>query len=71
MHPLALGNVRTIRRMLDEHGTLKDISIIGVGGVSDNAGSERMKNAGASAVAIGTAFGVHGVSVFSKIAGTA
>ncbi|MCJ1392128.1 dihydroorotate dehydrogenase [Xylographa bjoerkii] len=69
LHPLALGNVRTIRRMLDVHAELKDIAIIGVGGVSDSAGFDRMKNAGASAVAVGTALGIHGVSIFGKIAG--
>ncbi|MCJ1403561.1 dihydroorotate dehydrogenase [Xylographa trunciseda] len=68
LHPLALGNVRTIRRMLDKHAKLKDISIIGVGGVADNAGFERMRKAGASAVAVGTALGIHGISVFGKIA---
>ncbi|MCJ1383691.1 dihydroorotate dehydrogenase [Xylographa soralifera] len=70
LHPLALGNVRTIRRMLDEHASLKNINIIGVGGVADTAGFERMKRAGASAVAVGTALGIHGVSVFSMIRGT-
>ncbi|MCJ1414077.1 dihydroorotate dehydrogenase [Xylographa parallela] len=70
LHPLALGNVRTIRRMLDEHASLKNIDIIGVGGVSDSAGFERMKKAGASAVAVGTALGIHGVSIFSEITGT-
>ena len=56
--------------MLDEHASLKNIDIIGVGGVSDSAGFERMKKAGASAVAVGTALGIHGVSIFSEITGT-
>ena len=56
--------------MLDEHSSLGDINIIGVGGVADSAGFERMKKAGASAVAVGTALGIHGVSIFSKIRGT-
>ena len=67
LHPLALGNVRTIRRMLDKHERLRKISIIGVGGISDGAGYRRMINAGASAVAIGTALGSHGIDIFEKI----
>ena len=67
LHPLALGNVRTIRRMLDEYLELRHIQIIGVGGVSDGAGYRRMKNAGASVVAVGTALGMYGVEVFDKI----
>ena len=63
-----MGNVRTIRRMLDQHPALKDIGVIGVGGVSDSAGFRRMMKAGASAVAIGTALGTHGASIFAKIA---
>lgn len=38
LHPIALGNVATLRRMLDSHQSLKGIDIIGVGGVSDAAG---------------------------------
>ena len=67
LHPLALGNVSTLRRMLDKYEQLRNISIIGVGGVSDGAGYLRMINAGASAVAIGTALGSYGVGIFEKI----
>ena len=67
LHPLALGNVRTIRRMLDRHVELGDISIVGVGGVSDGAGYHRMRNAGAAAVGIGTALGSYGIDIFEKI----
>lgn len=67
LHPLALGNVRTIREMLDKHPELKDIDIIGVGGVSDRAGFERMRAVGAKAVAVATALGREGVNVFGKI----
>ncbi len=67
LHPLALGNVATLRRMLDAHKELKHIEIIGVGGVSDAAGYKRMRGAGASAVAVGTALGVEGTSIFEKI----
>ena len=67
LHPLALGNVRTIREMLDKHEALKDIDIIGVGGVSDKAGFERMRAVGAKAVAVATALGREGIDVFGKI----
>ena len=67
LHPLALGNVATLRRMLDAHDELKHIEIIGVGGVSDAAGYERMRSVGASAVAVGTALGAEGVGVFERI----
>ncbi len=69
LHPLALGNVKTIRKMLDASTSdeLKKIWIIGVGGVSDGLGYSRMRSAGASAVAVGTALGREGVKVFKKI----
>ena len=67
LHPLALGNVATLRRMLNAHKELEAIDIIGVGGVSDVAGYKRMEAAGASAVAIGTALGVEGTTIFEKI----
>ncbi|KAK4692395.1 dihydroorotate dehydrogenase (fumarate), partial [Lecanoromycetidae sp. Uapishka_2] len=69
LHPLALGNVATLRRMLDAHEQLKDIEIIGVGGVSDAAGYSRMRSVGAAVVGVGTALGVEGVSIFEKILG--
>ena len=67
LHPLSLGNVYTIRRMLDANEALKHIAIIGVGGVNDRAGYERMRNVGAAAVAVGTALGREGVGIFEKI----
>ena len=67
LHPLALGNVATLREMLNEHEELRDIQIIGVGGVSDRAGYKRMKSAGAAAVGVATALGSEGVGVFEKI----
>jgi dihydroorotate dehydrogenase (fumarate) len=67
LHPLALGNVATIRRLLDDHEDLKRIRIIGVGGVGDADGYRRMKSVGAYAVGVGTALGREGVDVFGKI----
>ena len=68
LHPLALGNVATIRRMLDEHpGPLGHVRIIGVGGVLDAGGYRRMRAAGASAVAIATGLGLKGVGIFGEV----
>jgi dihydroorotate dehydrogenase (fumarate) len=70
LHPLALGNVYTIKKMLAQHKELKDIQIIGVGGVEDIAGYQRMRAVGATAVGIGTALGRKGVKVFEDIGGS-
>ncbi|KAI9158100.1 putative dihydroorotate dehydrogenase A (fumarate) [Paramyrothecium foliicola] len=67
LHPLALGNVATIKRMLDEVTELNHIQIIGIGGVSDGAGYRRFKQVGAFAVGVGTALGKQGVAVFDAI----
>jgi dihydroorotate dehydrogenase (fumarate) len=69
LHPLALGNVKTIRSMLDasEYEDVKQISIIGIGGVKDAEGFQRMRTVGADAVGVGTALGREGVGIFEKI----
>lgn len=69
LHPIALGNVRTVRGMLDasEYADVRDIKIIGIGGVSDAAAYRRMMKVGAEAVGVGTALGREGVAVFEKI----
>jgi dihydroorotate dehydrogenase (fumarate) len=67
LHPLALGNVKALRDMLNGHELLKGIKVIGIGGVSDTAGFKRMKAVGASAVGVGTALGRKGVRVFEQI----
>jgi dihydroorotate dehydrogenase (fumarate) len=69
LHPLALGNVRMIRRLLDESpcDELRGITVVGVGGVSDAGGYRRMRKVGAGAVGVGTALGREGVGVFEKI----
>lgn len=67
LHPLSLGNVKTIRSMLDQHENLKAIDIIGVGGVCDKASFDRMKSVGAKFMGVGTALGREGVAVFDKI----
>lgn len=68
LHPLALGNVRTIHGLLHEHSReLGHIQIIGVGGVDDFEGYQRMRTVGAAAVGVGTALGRYGVKIFEKI----
>ncbi|KAF2460911.1 hypothetical protein BDY21DRAFT_333794 [Lineolata rhizophorae] len=67
LHPLALGNVHTLRDLLSKQPELAHVQIIGVGGVEDAAGFARMRKVGASAVGVGTALGRYGVDVFEKI----
>ncbi|KAK0303632.1 dihydroorotate dehydrogenase [Friedmanniomyces endolithicus] len=67
LHPLALGNVRVIRGMLDGHEGLRGVDVIGVGGVGSRAGYERMRAVGAKVVGVGTALGREGVGVFETI----
>ncbi|KAF2856152.1 FMN-linked oxidoreductase [Plenodomus tracheiphilus IPT5] len=67
LHPLALGNVYTIKGMLFQHKELEQIHIIGVGGVEDVDGYNRMRAVGAAAVGVGTALGRKGVRVFQEI----
>ncbi len=67
LHPLSLGNVATLRKCLNERESSREIMIVGVGGVGDHGGFERMRKVGASAVAVATALGREGVGVFEKI----
>ncbi|PSK40345.1 hypothetical protein B9Z65_8 [Elsinoe australis] len=67
LHPLSLGNVRSVRSLLDAEERLRDIDVIGVGGVEDRSGFERMRTAGAKVVGVGTALGREGVGIFAKI----
>lgn len=67
LHPLSLGNVATFRHLLDAHPSTSGILIIGVGGVHDNAGFERMRAVGAEAVGVATVLGRKGTGVFQEI----
>lgn len=67
LHPLALGNVATLRRMLDQSKMTKHVDIIGIGGVEDCPGYRRMRGAGAMAVGLATALGRKGLKVFAEI----
>ena len=66
LHTLALGNVARLRWLLDEGG-LEETIVIGVGGVEDAEGMERMLAVGAEVVGCATALGREGVSVFGMI----
>lgn len=69
IHPISLGNVKTIRRMLDASSfeSVRNTAVIGVGGVKDNAGFNRMRQVGAAIIGIATALGREGVGIFEKI----
>ncbi|KAI1762153.1 dihydroorotate dehydrogenase [Hypoxylon sp. FL1150] len=67
LHPLALGNVRALREMLDAAPQTRHVAVIGVGGVEDADGYRRMRGVGAAAVGVGTALGRKGVGVFGEI----
>ena len=71
LHPLALGNVRALRNGLDASRmeAVRKVAIIGVGGVADREGFERMMEVGATAVGVATALGREGIEVFGKIVG--
>ncbi|KAG6857653.1 hypothetical protein H0H87_010222 [Tephrocybe sp. NHM501043] len=69
LHSLALGNVYTFSQLLREPGnsSLRNISIIGVGGVTSKAAAERMRQAGATVVGCATLLGKEGVRAFEII----
>lgn len=69
LHALALGNVYTFSNILSKttDPALKQISIIGVGGVTSPEAAERMKKAGAKVVACATLLGREGVAAFKTI----
>jgi dihydroorotate dehydrogenase (fumarate) len=69
LHPLALGNVYTLRQLLDAHDdpSVRNILIIGVGGVTTRAAHVRMRHAGAAVVACATILVREGAGVFEKL----
>lgn len=67
LHPLALGNVYTLKGLFFQHVALEHVQIIGVGGVEDVNGYNRMRAVGAAAVGVGTALGRKGVKIFEEI----
>lgn len=71
LHPLALGNVYTFKKLLSspkaQNSGLSGMKIIGVGGVTSKAAAKRMKNAGADVIGCATLFGKEGVYAFKII----
>lgn len=69
VHQLALGNIHRLRTLIDasRDARVRGITLIGVGGVCDSDSAERFRRAGADAVAVATAFGREGITVFDKI----
>ncbi|KAK4113535.1 FMN-linked oxidoreductase [Canariomyces notabilis] len=69
LHPLALGNVCTLRRMLDQRGEKLGchVQLVGVGGVLDAQAYRRMRAVGADVVGVATGLGLKGVGVFGEI----
>jgi dihydroorotate dehydrogenase (fumarate) len=69
LHALSLGNVYTFSQLLREHeyDDLKDIIIIGVGGVTSKEAAVRMRRAGAAIVGCATLFGKEGVKAFEIV----
>lgn len=70
IHPLSLGNVFSFANLLESHKdkAVRKIEIIGVGGVVDKQGVERMKKVGAAVVGCATLLGREGVKGFEKLA---
>ncbi|KAF9493889.1 FMN-linked oxidoreductase [Pleurotus eryngii] len=69
LHPLALGNVYTFSTLLQSaaFSDLKDIVVIGVGGVTDISGVQRMRAAGAQVVGAASLFGKYGPDAFQRL----
>ncbi|KAG7098381.1 hypothetical protein E1B28_000339 [Marasmius oreades] len=70
LHGLALGNVFTFAELLAKEDALKDIAIIGVGGVTTGQAALRMRQAGAAVVGCATLLGIEGVKAFETISNT-
>lgn len=69
IHSLALGNVYSFSTLLKKHPdvAMRNISIIGVGGVTSHKALERMKAAGATVVGCATLLGMRGVEAFETL----
>ena len=70
IHALSLGNVFSFAKLLGSHEdkAMREIKLIGVGGVVDKQGVLRMKKVGAAVVGCATLLGREGVKGFEKLA---
>jgi dihydroorotate dehydrogenase (fumarate) len=73
IHALSLGNVFTFSRLLAESDdtAMREIIIIGAGGVTSPEAVERMNRAGAKIVGCATLLGKEGVKAFEILSGNA
>jgi dihydroorotate dehydrogenase (fumarate) len=71
IHPLSLGNVYTFARLLASASdlALRNIVVIGVGGVTSPEAVSRMHRAGAAVVGCATLLGKEGVAAFQMLSG--
>ncbi|KAG0699744.1 hypothetical protein DFH29DRAFT_808596 [Suillus ampliporus] len=71
IHALSLGNVYTFSRLLSESDdpALREIVIIGAGGVTSSEAVQRMNRAGAKIVGCATLLGKEGVKAFEILSG--
>ena len=71
IHALSLGNVYTFSKLLaeSEDPAVRQIVVIGAGGVTSPEAVARMHRAGAQVVGSATFFGKLGVAAFEKLAG--
>jgi dihydroorotate dehydrogenase (fumarate) len=62
-------NVLAFSELIAQHSdpAIREIKIIGVGGVTSAAAYRRMRSVGAYAVACATALGLEGVGVFERL----
>lgn len=69
IHALSLGNVYAFAGLLasSQLGALKNIKIIGVGGVTSPSGVARMRQAGANVVGCATLLGRMGCKAFERL----
>lgn len=69
IHSVALGNVYTFSQLLAQQpdSALRNVVIIGVGGVTSSAAFDRMIKAGAKVVGCASLLGQYGVVGFSKL----
>jgi dihydroorotate dehydrogenase (fumarate) len=69
IHALSLGNVYSFSQMITQHPdeTVRNIKIIGVGGVLSPEAARRMKEVGACVVGCATLLGREGVAGFQRL----
>ena len=69
IHALSLGNVFSFAKLLEsyEDQAMREIKLIGVGGVVDKQGVHRMKKVGAAVVGCATLLGREGIRCFEKL----